>query len=206
MQIANILMISTLIQIIITSFIINFLVFIPFAKAYCTCACCGNHKVYRKMLYEQIRSGEHECLRFTRALINQLMNIFQITAIFVFTRKREGQVAGNQSDDIDQMLSLMLTVGCTDPNLTHNLRSIQTSLDFVNQWFYVLIIFALFNVFIDFGLPLTFGTTYSTFIRRCTRCLFCKPCRRRLQKGMNNNNSKDDGYNRQEFRPTDGRE
>lgn len=52
MQIAQILMITTLIQIIITSFIINFLVFIPFAKAYCTCKCCGNPKVYKKMLYE----------------------------------------------------------------------------------------------------------------------------------------------------------
>lgn len=51
-EIAQVLMISTLIQLIITSFIINFLVFIPVAKAYCNCGCCGNRKIHRKMLYD----------------------------------------------------------------------------------------------------------------------------------------------------------
>lgn len=50
MEMAEILMISTMFQIIMTSFILNFLVFIPVVKAYCLC--CGNRKVYKKMLYE----------------------------------------------------------------------------------------------------------------------------------------------------------
>ena len=83
MKMAQILLIATMIQIIMTSFIINFLVFIPFAKAYIVC--CGNKKVYKKMMYEQIRSGEHECLRFMRSTINQVMNLIQLVVVFTFT-------------------------------------------------------------------------------------------------------------------------
>ena len=182
MKIASILLISTVIQIIITSFIINFLVFIPFAKAYCSC--CGNSKVYKKMLYEQIRSGEHECLRFTRSFINQIMNLIQLVTISIFRRNGLTRSAGQYKggDNLMEQLTLILTVGCGDDNLQHVLRNIQSSLDFIDQWYLILFITCLLNVFVDFGLPLSYGNTYSTFIRKCQRCIMCKRCRRKLRK------------------------
>ena len=129
------------------------------------------------------------------------MNIFQITAIYIFTQNGKARAISNErsgSDDIEVMLNLMLTVGCSDPNLTHNLKNIKISLEFMNQWLIILIIFALFNVFIDFGVRFTFGNTYSTFFRRCKRCICCKSVRKSIRKKIGR--SKDDNG----YKPVDG--
>lgn len=128
------------------------------------------------------------------------MNIFQITAIYIFTqngkaRAVQNEHGGGNGDDIETMLNLMLTVGCSDPNLTYNLKNVKTSLEFMSQWLIILIIFALFNIFIDFGLRLTYGNTYSTFFRKCKRCICCKSLRKRIRNARGGNSKdKDDDW------------
>ena len=62
------------------------------------------------------------------------------------------------------------------------MEKIQASFLFINNWFYILIIAAILNMFIDFGLPLTFGNTYSTFLRNFRRVITCRICKKKFDK------------------------
>lgn len=112
------------------------------------------------------------------------MNIIQLSAIAYFTQHSNTHATRNHKEGVNIILqlNLILTVGCSDPNLHQVLKNVQSSLEFIEQWFYILIIFAIVNILVDFGLPLTYGNTYSNFFRKSYRCICCKTCRRKIKK------------------------
>jgi len=101
------LILLNFIHILLVTFIINFFSFWPFCKAYCI----FKSDVYKKDLYRQIKSGDHQMSVYLRKLFNLGLVVAQLTILL--TELAYLDVKFN----MEETMGRMLTIQCADRNV-----------------------------------------------------------------------------------------
>lgn len=143
-EMANILVILTLLYLILCGLILNFFVSWPFIKAY---GYKDSSEVSKAQLYQQIREGSHQCLILSRNMLNLVMVCIQF---FYLTFAIKYQ---NDQQKVLVHLKLMIEEECSGETMMMVLRQMLKSLTYMEENYWLITVIIMLTIYFDwFGL------------------------------------------------------
>ena len=123
MTLANILIIVTMFQIFICCFLLNFVIVMPFCKAYSPCFDKEYRQVHQSNLYKLIRNGDHLMFVSMKKFFNTLMNIMQLYLILYVEMS---------NTEVTESLHRVSIIGCSDPLVNESILNIYYAILFMH--------------------------------------------------------------------------